>query len=583
MLQYEDKRKRHEALVASLELERTSFMSHWRDLAEYMWPRRVRIGTNDQNKGDKRNQKIINNVATRGLRTLRSGMMAGITSPARPWFRLTTPDPDLSEAQAVKEWLDVVTNRMRVVIGRSNAYNKLPQIYGDLGGLGTAALLVVEDFENVIHTEVLPVGSFCAGNDAKGRVRVLTREFNMTIRQIVEEFCEVQVVKGCPKIVSDNVSDFIKDKFEKQELETWIVIQHIIEPNPEYNPKSLHAKHKQFSSCYYEKSSNEYLKGKQYSKYLRESGFDRFRVLVPRWERTGEDVYGTDCPGMMVLGDVKQLQHMEKRKAQGIDKMIMPPMTAPTSLQNRKVSQLPGDVTFVNVREGQQGLRPINETNPRLAELNESVHDIEARIEKGLFVDLFLMLANSDRREITAREIDERHEEKLLALGPVLEQLNQDLLDPFIDIIYEIMEAQDMIPEIPEELNGVPLKIEYISIMAQAQKLVGIAGIERLAGFIGQIAGFDPGVMDKANTDQWVDDYADALGTAPKLVRSDDQVAEIRAQKQKAQQAQAQAQMIQQGSVAAKNLSQTDLQSDNALKRIIDESQAGGLGTGVTQ
>jgi Bacteriophage head to tail connecting protein len=353
-----------------------------------------------------------------------------------------------------------------------------------------------------------------------------------------------------------------------KQYEQWVDVIHVIMPNEDYNPNKPLAKHKKFISCYYEKgisgnAQSNYLRNDD--KVLRESGYDLFPVLCPRWEVTGEDVYGTSCPGMEALGDIKQLQLGERRSFEAIEKMIRPPMIAPSNMRNHAVSMLPGDITYSDLRDGQQGLRAAYEVNFRIQEMEMKQDQIRNRIQRAFFEDLFLMLAQSDRRQITAREIEERHEEKLLALGPVLEQLNQDLLDPLIDIAFHIHLQQGLLPPAPEELQDVELKVEYISIMAQAQKLVGIAGIERFSGFVGQIAQFDPNVMDKLNTDQAIDVYADITSVPAGIVRTDEEVDEIRMAKQQAAQAQQQAALVQSAAATAKDLSQADMEGTNAL------------------
>src|SRR3990167_7102443 len=151
--------KRDERLRAALENERTSFMSHWRDLSDYILPRRSRFTVQDVNRGDRRNLKIIDSTATLAARTLRSGMMAGVTSPSRPRFRLTTPDIALAEFGPVKAWLHFVTTRMEDVFRRSNAYNSLPIVYSDMGTFATAAMFIEEDFTgDVIRTTPFPIG-----------------------------------------------------------------------------------------------------------------------------------------------------------------------------------------------------------------------------------------------------------------------------------------------------------------------------------------------------------------------------------------------------------------------------------------
>jgi len=578
----ESKRKQLETLRATLANERTSFEAHWRDLGDYILPRRPRFTVSDVNRGDRRNQKIIDATATLAARTLRSGMMAGITSPARDWKRLTTPDPDLAEFGPVKSWLHIVNQRMSTAFLRSNLYQSLPIVYGDLGVFGTAAMMIEEDLEDVIRCYTFPIASYMIANNDKLKVDVFFREFRMTVRQLVMKFGQKDAKTGRP--MWEHFSTQVKNLWERGDYEQWIDVCHVIRPNSEYNPDMIHSKYKKYASCYYEKgymggAETNYMTGADDNRYLRESGYDYFPVLCPRWEVTGEDVYATDCPGMTALGDIKQLQLGEKRAAEAIDKMVRPPMTGPSSLKNAKASILPGDITFVDVREGQQGFRPAHEVRPQIQDLEYKQDQVRQRIRRAFFEDLFLMLANTDRREITAREIEERHEEKLLALGPVLEQLNQDMLDPLIDITFDMMVRQGVIPEPPEELQGVNLKVEYISIMAQAQKLIGISGVERFAGFVGNIASQtgDPTVLDKVDVDQMIDVYGDLTSVPPGIVRPDEAVEAIRTNRAQAQQAAQKAEMIAGGAKAAKDLASADMSGDNALTRLLEQAKAGQL------
>ena len=567
-----------EVLRSQLDIERLSFQSHYRDLADYILPRRPRFTMSDVNRGERRNQKIIDSTATMAARTLRSGMMAGLTSPARPWFRLSTPDPDLAEFGAVKEWLHAVTERMATIFLRSNIYNVLPICYSDIGVFGTHAMIIEEDMDTVIRAYPFPVYSYYLANDHKLKVNVFMREFRMTVRQIVQAF---GTKDGYGKPDWSNISIYVKNLYDRGQYEAWVDVVHAIRPNENYDPKKIQAKYKKFSSCYYERGVSgltgaNYM-GYEQDKFLRESGFDRFPVLAPRWEVTGEDVYGTNCPGMEALGDIKALQTMQKRKAQGIEKMINPPMVGPSSLRNSKASILPGDITYTDEREGTKGFRPAHEINIRVSELLGDIQDHQQRIKRCFFEDLFLMMSQSDRRQITATEIDERKEEKLLALGPVLEQLNQDLNDPLIDNVFDFMNAQGLLPPPPQELHGVDLKVEYISIMAQAQKLIGIGSVDRFSGFIANAAPIMPSILDKVDGDQLVTHYGDLLSIKPGIIRTEDETNAIRAQKAQQMQAQQMAQNIPQAASAVKSLADSNLDGDSALKRILDQGNAGRI------
>lgn len=571
----ESKFQRLQSLHAQLKNERSSFISHWRDLADYILPSRPKFTLSERNKGDRRNNKIIDSTATMAANTLRSGFQSGITSPARPWFKLTTHDPDQSEQADVKFWLHVVTQRMLTVFAKSNFYKASSVLYGDLGVFGTPAVFVEEDFERVAHFRDMPIGSYCLATDNKGKVNTLTREFGMTVRQLVHTFGEL---KPSGQVDFKNISNHVKNLWEQSQYEQWVDVVHVVQPNKNYKPRAVNAKYKKFESVYYEsgerRSASNYMSYDSDDMFLRHSGYDNFPVLAPRWQVSGEDVYATSCPGMDALGDIKQLQTQEKRIAQAIDKKVNPPLKGPSLLKQQKVSLLPGDVTYSDERDGQRGLTPIHEVQFNIQEIEGKQQQLRQRINEAFYKNLFMMLNESDRRQITAREIQERHEEKLSALGPVLESLNEDYLDPLIDLVYDYMDRQGQIPEPPKSLRGQELRVEYISVMAQAQKLMGVNTLERFTGFVAQVAQANPEVLDKVDSDQLIDVYGEATSVPPGIVRSDKDVEQIRAQRAQAQQQQQMMEQIQGASQTAKTLSETDTEGNNALTQLTNGGQA---------
>lgn len=569
---YKTKRQQLDLIKSSLENERTSFESHWRDLSDFILPRRSRFSISDVNKGDRRNQKIIDSTATLAARTLRSGIMSGVTSPARPWFRLTTQDPDLAEWGPVKQWLHLVQQRITASYLKSNLYNILPTVYGDLGVFGTAATSVEEVFNgDVIHAKSFPIGSYWVAKDEFGRINTFVREFRMTVAQLLETFGE----KKNGEFDWSNFSTYVRGQYDQGNLQTWIDVTHFVMPNMEYDQKNPIAKFKKFTSCYFESGTG--YDSKQDDKYLRESGYDYFPILVPRWETTAEDVYGTNCPGMEALGDIKQLQNGEKRIMEAVDKMIRPPMKGPTSMKGQAASIISGDITYIDNVNG-QGFEPVYEVNFRIQEMEMKQSQVRSRIQRSFYEDLFLMLSNLDRRQITAREIEERHEEKLLALGPVLEQINQDLLDPLTDIAFNIHLRQRLLPPPPPELQGMELKVEYISVMAQAQKMLGVSSVERFTQFVGGLAQVDQGVLRKIKADQIVDVYGEMLSVPPSIVRTDEEVQQIIQAEQAQQMQQMQMQQQMQAVDMAKKLSETKInQQDAALDELIRQAQSGGI------
>lgn len=573
MFGFNTKRQYLNSLRSQLINEQSSFLPVWRECGDLVSPYRQRYMTQDRNRGDRRNKNIINSSASMALRTLKAGMMSGITSPARPWFRLTTNDPDMAEFGRVKEWLDIVSRRMINVFLKSNFYGCLPNVYGDMGTFANAAMSLEEDFENVLFCQTFPIGSYRFFLDEFNRPRGFQRDFSLTVRQLLRKFGKIENGK-----ISDwsNFSSHVKNLYDNGNLEAWIDVSHTIYPNEGYKPESGLAKDKLFSSCYVELGTGS-MSNKGYDSgeetYLRESGYDYFPMIIPRWETVGEDVYGTDCPAITSVSDIKMLQQTEKLALQGFEKTIRPAMLAPTSLKKAKVSSIPGDVTWVPDEDTAKVFRQLMPIDFRMDLSDAKAREIENRISRAFYEDLFLMLAQSDRREITAREIDERKEEKLLALGQVLGQFNQDGSDPSIDIAFTLMGRQGMIPPPPEELQGQPLKVEYMSILSQAQKLIGAANIERFMGNLQALLPVAPEIAYKVNTHQLVDVYGDILSVPAGVIRPDDEAEGLQQQAQQAAAAQQKAASMRDVSGSVRDLASADLEGDNALSRLLKQGQ----------
>lgn len=534
----------------ALRSERSTWMTSWRDIYAHMRPAAFREYRSDANKGDRKHEKVINFTPLEAARTLASGMMAGITSPSRPWFRLTLSDPQLAEEPEVKWWLSEVERIIRTTLARSNIYKCLHLVYADLGPGGTAVMLVEEDAQDDVRGFVFTCGTYALAASPRGDVDTVFREVSLTVSQVVRLF-------GLEK-TSTNVQRMFRDG----QLDDRIDILHAIVPNDTFRAGKVGPQGKQWLSLWWESKSGVD------AGYLRVSGFDTFPCCIPRWEVTGEDVYGRG-PGFAALGDCRQLQLLEKRSAQAVDKHINPPMSAPSSASSSPVSLVPGAVNFVDALGAGQVLRPALQADPRAIDtIREEKRELERRIRKAFFADLWLLLSESDV-QMTAREVQERREEKLLQLGTVLEALQDELLDPLIDRVYSILQRRGRLPPPPKVLQGRDFDVEYVSIMAQAQKMLGKVGLESLATFTGNLAQVKPDVLDKVDFDQLVDEYADSLGVPPATVRTDDDVEALRAKRAKEQQqAQALAQ-AQQGAAAAKDLAASDTEKSNALTELL--------------
>lgn len=514
--------RRHEALRN----ERAPWLKHWQDVSKLVLPASGRFISSDRTPA--KFNDIYDNTATRAMRTLAAGLMSGMTSPARPWFKLATPDPELMKYHPVKVWLDEVAKIIHTIFQRSNTYDALHILYEELAVYGTAASVIEIDYHNIIHHHPLTAGEYCIATNFRGEVDTLYREFDKTVAEVVREFGY------------NNVSQAVRTMYDNGGLDNWITLIHAIEPR-EVRGRGKTAKQMPWRSVYLEKNAPE-------GQILRESGYPRFPAVCPRWGVSGGHIYGIS-PGMEALGDIKQLQHQQLRKATAIDYLTRPPLQVPTSMKNQDDALLPGGIVY---HDAGTPITPLWQVQLDLQHLAADMQEVRGRIQNAFFSDLFLMISNQDIR-MTATEVAERHEEKMLMLGPVLERQKTELLTPLIDTTFDAVMQGGILPPPPQELQGVELSVRLVSILAQAQQAIATNSIDRYTNAVMNMAQAKREVLDRLDADHWVDIYGDALGIDPLLIVPRDKADEIRqARAQQQAQAEQQAQMAQMADAAQK-------------------------------
>lgn len=552
--------------LAGLRQTRMSWWAYWASLAEVYLPKRYRwfITPNQWNRGSQMNAQIIDTTGVKAVQVCTSGMLSGMTSPTRQWFQLGLHDLAALPPGPVKNWLADCQDRMMRVMAESNFYTCLGQLYMDLIVFGSAAMLVYEDFDQVIRCQNPCLGEFFLLVGPKNTVDGLYREFTLTIDQAVTEF-------GI-----DNVSQSTRLAYQTGGAlkQNEITICHAIEPNtqlyeaPDQPLAYLVPKIFKQREVFWEQMTQGYVAPNVQS-LLRVSGFHEKIFVGGRWSVTSNDSYGSNCPGMNALPAVRQLQVEQKRKAQAIDKMVNPPMVASVSMKNEPSSVLPGAVNYV-ADISTAGFKPAYQVDPRLAEMMEDIADTRQSINDLFYVDLFLMISQLDTVR-TATEIDARREEKLVQLGPVVERFENEVLDPIIDRVFAIMERRGLIPPPPPELQGQDINVQYFSMLAEAQKAAKTAGIERGVSFAGNLAAVDPSIMDNIDLDLTVQEYFDDLNLPPALLRNPEQVAAIRDARAKAQEQEQLLQATPAAVAGAKTLSETQVGGgQNALAAMVN-------------
>lgn len=547
--------------INGMKRERVEYEPLWKQLSRIFQPTRNRFLYQNSSKII---NDIYNNTALNAKRILKSGLMAGITSPTRPWFKVVAPH-NIEEKNSSIDWLNSVEKLMYRIYSTSNLYEQLPHLYEDLVVFGTGAMLVEQDFEQFIRCTVFNAGEYYLDINGDLVVDTFAREYEMTVYQVVTKY-------GIK-----NVTEQTKLDWENQNYGNKIKITHLIEPakNYELDHYELDERFEFRSLCWEERADFDSKKP-----FLSFSGYRDFPLICPRWKVRAGDVWG-DSPAMEVRGDALRLQDNEKQLDIVLKKLANPPMIAPPTAKAAQLSLLPGHVSYTD--DPNAAFRPAYQTNPDTIKFQNNMQRAEKRINDAFYVNVLLLISQQDDVR-SATEINAREQEKLLQLGPVVESFHNELDKlnnrTFSMIIDEAILgykgiAPRLLPEIPPELLGQELKINYMSILDQAQRTLSASAIERFTQFGMQVASASPEVLDAINSDEIVRQMADSLGLPPSLFKNQEDIMQIREMRKQQQEATQNKQAMQDMIGGAKQMSDIPIEEGNALAEVIGASQGG--------
>lgn len=511
-----------------LKQERLSWEPMWRDIRDYILPDFGVFEGENPVDGGKRYLRIVDSEATSAADVLAAGLLGGVSSPSRPWLRLTTLDGELDQSPAVKQWLDEVQRTMLLIFAKADVYNQLHQSYLELPVFGQSCTIARPHPTRVVNLQNLTIGEYWFSEDQYGTVDTVYRRIGMTAKQMVQMW-------GL-----DAVSNSIRSMYRENPYSRHNVI-HAIEPRLERDETKRDAINKPFRSVYFEENAHNAV--------LSESGFDEFPAMTPRWMTCGGSQYGRG-PGAKALSAAKSLQQLQTRLATLVDYITDPPVLVPATFAEDPDLFLPGGRIPVQSAE-EAVVRAAWAVGASPESILALINARKEEIHRLFYVNIFQMIAVGQQNDRTATEVAALEQEKVMMLGPVLERLHSELLDPLVSATFAFMLEQNKIPEIPEELEGKTLSVEYISILAEQQKNASAQGIVKLTQEIGMLAQINPESLDKLDTDAAVDALADINGVPPSLIVSGDRVAMIR--KARAQN-QMQQQQLMQASQQVQNL-----------------------------
>tara|TARA_B110000438_G_scaffold271852_1_gene290075 strand:+ start:440 stop:2056 length:1617 start_codon:yes stop_codon:yes gene_type:complete len=497
--------------------KRSNWESHWQEVADLMLPRKAEI-TKERARGDKRHTQIFDATSVHALELLAASLHGMLTSSANRWFSLRFKETQLNESDEAKEWLEDSTQRMYDVISKSNFQQEIFECYHDLIAFGTSCLMIEEDQEDVLNFSARHIKEIYIQENKKGYVDTLYRRFKMPAQAAVSKFGFENVSRDIQNIANKNPFDDID-------------LVHVVRPRAEFDPNKKDKKNMPYQSVYFEYGSGH---------IISIGGFLEHPYVIPRYLKASTEQYGRS-PGMNALPDVKVLNKMVENSLKAAAKQIDPPLLIPDDGMLAPIRMSPGSINYY--RSGSRDrIEPLNINANTSITINNENQRRDA-INKMFHIDQLVVTEN---RNMTATEVIQRQEEKMRILGPVLGRLQSELLSPLITRVFNILLRNGLFLQSPDILQQQELKIEFVSPMALAQRGQELQSLMRGLEIFGSLAQTMP-VMDYIDENGLVKNIIDILGLPAKVIKSDAEVEQIRADRaeQEAQQMEMQQQMAE--------------------------------------
>ena len=504
-----------------------TYRNHCQDLADYVMPGRNTI-TRQGVEGEKRMQRVYDSTAIEARKLLSASMQGALTNNALRWFSLKTRNAESNDAWEVQSWLEDTEERMSLALRQSNFYAETILCYDDLATFSTAALLIEEREKPAqgipfggLRFRALPIQEYVIDEAADGMVDTLFRSFEMSARQVVQQFGE------------DKVSDAIKGMISGGRPDERVRVLHCVMPRAEGRTQ-YGASGMAFASCYLEAA---------HKRMLLESGFPEFPYAVPRWSKLAGEVWGSDSPAMIALADIKTLNQADMLTLQSGELAIRPPYA-------QLVVWIVGDIDLrpngITVEEVPNALRPL-ETGGKFDVAQLLMENRRARIQRIFYWE---QLQLTEGRTMTATEVERRWEIMRRILGPTLGRLESEFLNRVIERVFALMLRAGALLPVPDAVLEDDIDIEYEGPLAKSQKAQRVAGWEATLQQIAALAGVSPEAavttLDNFDLDDAARDQSQIVGLPASYLRSVQERDAVRAQRGQMQRQQQEMAMMSQ-------------------------------------
>lgn len=516
-----------------LEMQRSTWDSHYREVAERVLPRYNDFQQTRTVEGEKRSEKIFDSTAPLAIDRAASAIESLLIPNTQQWHGLAPEDERLLENKKVMVYLSNLTKRMFRMRYRPNA-NFSSQAHEScicLMGFGTQGFFVDDVIGIGTRYKSIPVSELWISENHAGIVDLVHRKFPLSARAAVQKFG----MKVMP--------EKIKRAFEKTPFEKFDFL-HCVRPNQERKSGARDYRGMNLSSYFIS------CEGKA---MLSEGGFNSMPYAVSRHVTAPREIYGRS-PAMMVLPDIKMLNEMEKTMLRAAHKIVEPPLLVYGDGILNAFSTRPNALNYGGVDDqGRQLVHPLR-TGANLPiglELSEQKRKV---VNDAFFVTLFQILVQNP--QMTATEAMIRAQEKGQLLAPTVGRQESEWLGRVIERELDIMAMSDALYDMPPELMESGIKIVYTSPLSRLRRSEDGVAILRTIEAARTMADIKPEVLDIIDEEAALREIADINGAPAIIIRSVDDIMKIREDRAAAQQESADLEGAQAASNAAKNMAQ---------------------------
>lgn len=512
----------------SLRVARHEWEGRWQLCTDFVLPH---LAAKDS---DRTNRKIFDSTAPNAL-TRCASAFEGLLAPRQgKWHSYTTGDPELDEDPEVARWLE--ESRDRTFKFRyeavSNFANQFTEAMISLCCLGTAVMYIDENPGVGLRYQCVPLHEVYLAEDAWGKIDTVIRSYTLTARQAEQQFGE------------ELPEDILKDAGDPKHCEKKHDFLHMVFPNGEsaVSPKTG-IKHK-IASIHMAKSAR---------KIVRESGYSTMPFAVSRFSVTPGEVYGRS-PAMTAMPAICQINEMQKLILRAGYRVVSPPIMAQDDDVLNSFSLEAGYINLGGLDEQGNARIKAFDSGGNINIGLELINAARDTINEAFYLTLFQVLAETSGNQ-TATEVIAREQERAQLLAPVTGRQQSELLDAMIHREVDILARSGAFSPRPQQLadSGAGVVPRYETSVNQAWAAGEGRAVLSALEAVSIMAQMDPSVVSAINMPDALRSIWAGFGAPLKVLKTEEEVAEIQAQQAEAQQ---QAEMLQQGQALAGGIDQ---------------------------